>query len=285
MAPLLNEEITINNRIQGTEKFFADEIISPDILALVRFGLRAADDPRIINTIKVIDQQLKIEFPTGSCWHRYNHDGYGEHEDGGPFDGTGIGRAWPLLTGERAHYEIAAGNFKEAGRLKSAMESFANEGGMLPEQLWDSDDIPEMELFFGRPSGSAMPLVWAHAEYLKLCRSLKEKKVFDMPSQTYQRYVVNKVSSKKFMWRFNVKCRSMPKGKILRIEVTALCEVHWTMDNWKTKQKNKVNDSGLGVYFLDINTDALNSGEKVIFTFYWTEMNEWENKDYSVEIE
>jgi glucoamylase len=281
----LNEEITIYNRILGTEKFSADEIISPDALALVRFGLRSADDPRIINTVKVIDKLLRIEFPTGSSWHRYNNDGYGEHEDGSAFDGTGVGRAWPLLTGERAHYEIAAGNFKEAKKLKKAMESFANEGGMLPEQLWDSDDIPEKELFFGKPSGSAMPLVWAHAEYLKLCISLQQKKVFDMPAQTYQRYVVSKTTSKYFMWRFNTKCRTMPKGKILRIEVADPCEVNWSFDNWKTKRKNSVSYSGLGMYFLDLNTKNLNSGDKITFTFYWTEVNKWENKDYSVEIE
>jgi glucoamylase len=168
----LNEEIVINNRAMGTERFHANEIISPDALALVRFGLRRADDPKILNTVKIIDELLKIDFPSGKCWYRYNNDGYGEHPDGSAFDGTGIGRPWPLMTGERAHYEIAAGNFKEAQRLKKAMESFANEGGMIPEQLWDADDIPERELFFGKPSGSAMPLVWAHAEYLKLSISI-----------------------------------------------------------------------------------------------------------------
>ena len=280
-----NDEIIINNRALGTEKFHADEIISPDALALVRFGLRAPDDPKILNTVKVIDNLLKIEFPEGPCWHRYNNDGYGEHEDGAPFDGTGTGRAWPLLTGERAHYEIAAGNFKEAEKLKKAMESFANEGGMLPEQLWDSDDLPERELFFGKPSGSAMPLVWAHAEYLKLCISLEQKKVFDMPSQTYKRYVVNKTASGNFTWRFNTKCRSMPKGKNLRIEVAAPCEINWTIDNWNTKKTNSVTNSGLGIYFLDLNTKDLLSGSKIIFTFYWTETKKWENKNFHVEIE
>ena len=280
-----NDEIIINNRALGTEKFHADEIISPDALALVRFGLRAPDDPKILNTVKVIDNLLKIEFPEGPCWHRYNNDGYGEHEDGAPFDGTGTGRAWPLLTGERAHYEIAAGNFKEAEKLKKAMESFANEGGMLPEQLWDSDDLPERELFFGKPSGSAMPLVWAHAEYLKLCISLEQKKVFDMPSQTFKRYVVNKTASGNFTWRFNTKCRSMPKGKNLRIEVAAPCEINWTIDNWNTKKTNSVTNSGLGIYFLDLNTKDLLSGSKIIFTFYWTETKKWENKNFHVEIE
>ncbi len=281
----LDENIKINNRAFGNERFPADEIISPDALALVRFGLRSASDKKIINTIKVIDKILKVEFPAGTCWHRYNNDGYGEHEEGSPFDGTGIGRAWPLLTGERAHYEIAAGNFKEALNLKKAMESFANNGGMLPEQLWDTDDIPEKELFFGKPSGSAMPLVWAHAEYLKLCISLKQKKVFDMPAQTYRRYVKKKVTSDKFMWKFNSKCRSMPKGNNLRIEAAAKCEIKWTVDDWKTINTNSASDIGLGIYFLDVNTKKLSSGNKIIFTFFWTEANKWENKNFTVYIE
>ena len=124
-------------------------MISPDALALVRFGLRAADDPRILDTIKVIDALLKTDMPQGAIWHRYNGDGYGEHEDGSPFDGTGIGRAWPLLTGERAHYELAAGKKEEANKLLKALENFANEGGLIPEQIWDAADIPERELYFG----------------------------------------------------------------------------------------------------------------------------------------
>ena len=185
----------------------ASHLVSPDALALVRFGLRAADDPRIRDTAKVIDALLKVETPSGPSWHRYNDDGYGEHEDGSPFDGTGIGRGWPLLTGERAHYELAAGRVENAKRLLAAMESFANEGGLISEQVWDSPDIPERELHFGRPSGSAMPLVWAHAEYLKLRRSLRDGRVFDLPPQTVQRYLTEKTVSPRMVWRFNHKIR------------------------------------------------------------------------------
>src|SRR5690349_1538104 len=116
----------------------AKQIFSPDALALVRFGLRAPDDQRIVNTVKVVDGLLKVETPHGSIWHRYNQDGYGEHADGAPFDGTGIGRGWPLLVGERAHYELAAGREHAARQLMRVMETFANEGGMLPEQVWDA---------------------------------------------------------------------------------------------------------------------------------------------------
>ena len=212
----------------------ASHLVSPDALALVRFGLRAADDPRIRDTAKVIDALLKVETPSGTAWHRYNDDGYGEHEDGSPFDGTGIGRGWPLLTGERAHYELAAGRVENAKRLLTALESFANEGGLIPEQVWDAPDIPERELHFGRPSGSAMPLVWAHAEYLKLRRSLRDGRLFDLPPQTVQRYLTEKTVSPRMVWRFNHKIRSMPAGKILRIELMAPAVIHWTADDWKT---------------------------------------------------
>jgi glucoamylase len=173
----------------------ATEVVSVDALALVRFGLRAPDDPRILNTLKVIDATLKTETPIGSVWHRFTADDYGESKDGSPFPGHakgGFGRGWPLLTGERAHYELAAGNYKEAQRLMHVLEGFASETGMLPEQVWDAPDIPKRDLFFGRATGSAMPLVWAHAEYVKLVRSLRDERVFDMPSQTVDRYLKGK---------------------------------------------------------------------------------------------
>src|SRR5690606_34628173 len=146
-------------------------------------------------TLKVIDATLRVETPRGPAWHRYQGDGYGEHADGGPFDGTGLGRAWPLLTGERAHYELAAGHPNAAEHLAQALEAFAGDSGLLPEQVWDTADIPDRELVCGQASGSAMPLVWAHAEYLKLCRSLRDGRVFDRPPQTVQRYLVDNARS------------------------------------------------------------------------------------------
>src|SRR6185436_18927666 len=206
----------------------------PDALALVRFGLRAADDPRIRNTVKVIDALLKVELPAGPCWRRYTGDGYGEHEDGRAFDGTGIGRPWPLLTGERAHYELAAGRTDEARRLLATLEACASDGGMLPEQIWDGPDIPARELFRGRPSGSAMPLVWAHAEHVKLRRSLHDGKGYDLPPLAWQRYVIDRTRSTLALWRFNHRVRTMTSGVTLRLQTLAPCVVHWSADDWST---------------------------------------------------
>jgi glucoamylase len=276
--------VPIKNRPPGQSAEPAVHIISPDALALVRFGLRAADDPRVANTVKVIDALLKADTPHGPAWHRYNDDGYGEHADGSAFDGTGIGRAWPLLTGERAHYELAVGRRDRAEQLLHTLEAFANEGGMLPEQIWDAPDIPEKELFFGRPSGSAMPLVWAHSEYVKLRRSLHDGRVFDTPPQTVQRYQVNKTGSFNAIWRFNHKCWTIMQGKTLRLEVLAPALVHWSDDNWRTTHDTPTKETGLGVHCADLSTDKISSGGTVKFTFYWNTAGKWENTDFAVTI-
>ena len=223
-------------------------MVSLDALAFVRFGLRAPDDPRILSTVKVIDATLKVETPRGPAWHRYQGDGYGEHADGGPYDGTGVGRAWPLLTGERAHYELAAGRLHVAEHLAQAMETMAGEAGLLPEQIWDSADIPDRELYIGHASGSAMPLVWAHAEYLKLCRSLFDGHIFDQPPQTVERYLVQQTTSDRIVWRFNNKVRAMPANRTLRVETLAPAVVHWSVDGWRTVHDTATRDTTLGVH-------------------------------------
>ncbi len=277
--------VPVKNRPPGASSEPAIHIISPDALALVRFGLRAPNDVRIVNTVRVIDALLKVETPNGPAWHRYNDDGYGEHEDGSPFDGTGQGRAWPLLTGERAHYELAAGRRDVAEKLLHAVEAFANDGGLIPEQVWDAPDIPERELYFGRPSGSAMPLVWAHAEYIKLRRSLQQGCVFDMPPQPVQRYQVAQTGSPHTVWRYNQRRRTMPTGKTLRLEIMSPAQIHWSTDGWRTTHDIQTRDTGLGIHLADLPTDKLAKGATVAFTLYWPQDDRWENVDYSVTVE
>ncbi len=262
--------VPIKNRPPGESLQSAARIVSPDALALVRFGLRAAGDPRIANTVRVIDALLKVQTPCGPAWHRYNGDGYGEKADGSAFDGTGIGRAWPLITGERAHYELAAGREQEARRLCRTLECFAGEGGLLPEQVWDDADLPQRELFLGRCSGSAMPLVWAHAEYLKLRRSLADGRIFDMPSLTTRRYVEEGTQSRYAAWRLNQKCRAIPAGRVLRLELPAEASVRWTMDASKHDARAVSRPSGLGTHLVDLPTRDAGPGTRVEFVIQWT---------------
>ena len=277
--------VPIKNRPPDESFAEASLMVSPDALALVRFGLRSATDPRIVNTVAVIDFALKVMTPNGPAWRRYNGDGYGEHDDGSAFDGTGMGRAWPLLTGERAHYELAAGRKREAADLAGTLEAFAGECGLLPEQVWDAADIPERELFAGQASGSARPLVWAHAEYLKLCRSRRDRRIFDQPRQTVQRYIVDQqMTSPYVVWRFNNKMRVMSAGKTLRIESLRPSLVHWGVDGWTRVQDVPTIDSGLGVHVADLDTTTLPPGCQIDFTFYWPDIDDWEGEDFLVTV-
>jgi glucoamylase len=278
------DKVDVKNVLAAEDTRRANHLISPDALDFVRFGLRTADDPRMRDTATVIDALLKTETPTGPVWHRYNDDGYGEHKDGAPFDGTGIGRGWPLLTGERAHYELSAGRIDEAKKLLRTMESFSNEGGLISEQVWDSPDIPRHELHFGRPSGSAMPLVWAHAEYIKLQRSLRDGHVFDTPPQTAQRYLTEKTESPRMVWRFNHKIRSLPVGKNLRVETLESALIHWSSDDWNTVQDVISHDVGLGIHTSDLLTKALPEGKQIRFTFHWRDADRWEGKNFVVRV-
>ena len=279
-----DEVVALKNRPAAESVGRAEAIVSTDALALVRFGLRAADDPRILDTIRAIDAVLRVETPFGPSWHRYNGDGYGEHQDGRPFDGTGVGRAWPLLVGERAHYALARGDRPEAERLLAALEAFAGEGGLLPEQSWDGPDLPARELFFGRPAGSAMPLVWAHAEHLKLVRSLAEGAVFDTPPQAVARYQARRTGSGHVPWRFNHKVHDLLPGRALRVEVLAPAVVHWSADGWATVHDAPTRDTGLGVHLVDLPTEGLGPGAEVRFTFHWPDAARWEGEDFSVEV-
>jgi len=278
--------VPIKNKPPGQDGDSAYHIISPDALALVRFGLRAPDDPRILNTLRAIDALLAVELPQGPCWYRYNGDGYGEHRDGSAFDGSGIGRPWPLLAGERAHYALAAGHRDEAEALLTVMEhSAAGHGRLLPEQVWDAADIPALELFRGQASGSACPLVWAHSEYIKLRRSILEGRIFDQPPQTVQRYLKEKPVRQFFGWRFNNKTRSVPHHKTLRLVLLSPAMVHWSIDDWKTTHDTNTRDTELGIHVLDLPTASLPSGGEAVFTFYWPNENRWEGTDFRVRVE
>jgi glucoamylase len=164
------------------------------------------------------------------------------------------------------------------------IEDSANSGALLPEQLWDCDDIPQRDLFRGKPSGSAMPLVWAHGEYVKLLRSLRDGKVFDLPPQTVERYLKNKQVGVYFPWRFNNKPSTCPRGKMLRVEALAPMRVHWTTDLWATCGDVEGVDTKLGVYTADLPTNGLPIGTLITFTFYWKESDKWEGVDFEVRV-
>jgi glucoamylase len=229
-ASLGSLRLKLANHSFLTGRLCAVHVLSPDALALVRFGMRSALDPRMQATAKVLDLHLRREMTTGPGWIRSTDDGYGEHADGSPYDGTGIGHCWPLLAGERGHFAVAAGDRETAAEMLLTMSRQTSECGMLPEQVWSAEDIPEHSLYNGHPAGSGMPLAWAHAEYVKLLRSMEENKVWDMPPQTVQRYQVEKASATFEIWTENCPRGWVSKGKSLRMDLDHPASLRWHVD-------------------------------------------------------
>ena len=276
-------DIFVANNPPGAQSVFpATEVVDAGFLELVRHGIRRADDPLIVDSLKVIDAVLKVETPSGPCWRRYNHDGYGQRDDGSAFVGWGRGRAWPLLTGERGHYELAAGH--DATPFIRTMEKLASSTGLLPEQSWDSPDLPGSFMYCGRPTGSAMPLMWAHAEYVKLLRSIHDGKMSDLIPDVAKRYLGERAQHCLFeVWKPMRQVRSVRTGYVLRIQMPAAFRLHWSDDEWHTVQDTPSSPTALGVAFVDISISAAQRAP-VRFTFFWTKTNSWEGRDYLVSV-
>ncbi|MGA7856595.1 MAG: glycoside hydrolase family 15 protein [Terracidiphilus sp.] len=282
------ETIRLQNRPPGTRtEFEAREIVDAGFLELVRYGVRRADDPLMIDSLKVVDAVLKRGLPQGPGWLRYNWDGYGQRPDGGPYQGWGQGRVWPLLTGERAHYELAAGS--DITPLIKTYERFATMGQMLPEQVWDEANRPDVRLVMGQPAGSAVPLVWAHAEYLKLLRSAVDGKVFDRIDPVYARYCEpeGKKSKRSDLEIFSLRrpIQRIVAGNTLRILDADRFELIWSADGWKTTHTIASRSLGSAGHSADIATTADQQNGELSWTFHWPEQGRWLGYNVNVKVE
>lgn len=275
--------LTLANRPPGTQyEFPAREIVDAGFLQLVRFGIRRADDPLIVDSLKVVDAVLKVDTPYGVVWRRYNNDGYGEGADGSPYEGYGQGRAWPLLTGERGMYELQAGH--DPNPYIRSMEGFATPTGLLSEQVWDQEESPTPFLRLGRPTASACPLNWAHAEYLKLLRSVKDGQCFDIIPEVAERYLKPRAARRRVhVWSFLYPALTIEPGMTLRVIAEAEFLLHWSRDGWKSAEDLQSSTNLLNVHYAEIDLPAGAQGE-LVFTFYWPGDQRWEGRDFEVAI-
>ena len=170
-------------------ELFHGSVIDAGFLEFVRLGIKPARDPSIVQALTLVDHGIKVTTPVGDAWYRYNNDIYGETPAGGDFDGrNGVGRLWTFLTGERGQYEIAAGNLAAARTRLDAMAGFANDGRMIAEQIWDRKESPGPAFRFGAGTGSATPLAWSMAQFIRLAMNLKHGRNLETPDVVAQRY-------------------------------------------------------------------------------------------------
>jgi glucoamylase len=175
------QNISITN---GGGNFDERSIVDAGFLELVRLGVKPAGDPAVAASLPEVDATIRISTPNGPMWYRYNHDGYGETAAGGPYTGAGVGRLWPLLTGERGEYELANG--RAATSHLATLAAAGNAGYLIPEQVWDRADAAGFT--FGEGTGSATPLAWSMAQFVRLAHSIDAGAPVETPSVVKARY-------------------------------------------------------------------------------------------------
>jgi glucoamylase len=177
----------------GPESIDQRAVVDPSFLDLVRYGITAPDDPEVLSTLPVIDDELGFTTPNGQFWHRFSHDGYGETRDGGqweitePGTNTTLGRGWPLLTGERGEYAVSAG--ADGAPYLATMAAASGESDMISEQVWDGrPPTGEPCCPAGENTRAATPLVWSHAQLVRLAWSIQQGSPVDQQSVVADRY-------------------------------------------------------------------------------------------------
>lgn len=142
-------------------------MLDQGFLKLALMGLVDANDERLLTSQKEVNAHIRRQIGPYYGWYRYSFDAYGEEKRG---------RLWPLLSGEHARFALERANDggisferarKEANHILDSYVFFANDGQMIPEQVFEVT---------GEGTGGATPLAWSHAEYVKLMWSLEMNK-------------------------------------------------------------------------------------------------------------
>ena len=275
-SPGGSDTVLLRNR--NGETIPTADLVAFEFSYLVRLGLRAPDDPLVTQTIAVVEHVLGCETPSGRVYRRYNEDGYGETADGGPFGTAGIGRLWPFLVAERG--QLALGRGEDVTPYLDTMVACASAGGLLPEQVWDTDAIPERNLFPGRPTGSAMPLLWSHAEYLKLWAARRTGEPIERLDAVAARYGGKRPRAKAYRWRDGIPCAAMPDGVELLVQASSPFTLHVGFDGWADVRDIDAACDPFGVWTARVPASDLDGRGRVDFTR--RDANGWEGADHTL---
>jgi glucoamylase len=246
------DRVGVGNQPGGPLSIEAAALVGMEFLYLPRLGLRDPPDSRITDTVAVVEAMLSRRTPNGTAYYRYDVDGYGEWIDGSgwPRRHFGIGRPWPLLAGERGHYDVLAGG--DGSAQLQAMLEMRGRGGLLPEQVWDTNPLPWRQLRNGQPSGSAMPLAWAHSELIKLAVTAATGRPVEMLRQVSDRYAAKVPTAATWYWRDSAPVVALPAGRSLVIADSQPFGLHSGFDagggGWQQVTNRDAQPLGLGLH-------------------------------------
>jgi glucoamylase len=212
--PNSGDQVNLGN---GSINVDQRSLIDAGFLELVRLGILPANDPTVQSSLTVVDDTIELQTPNGPGFYRYGTsstesvDGYGDcfqpsgsncSVPGAPWPPTdaGTGHLWPVLSGERGEYDVAAAQQSSAQTLLTAMRNMTSGQGLEPEQVWEDPalspspygtDPATASIGFepGHPAGSASPLTWAQAQYARLALDISAGRNLETPRIVADRYV------------------------------------------------------------------------------------------------
>jgi glucoamylase len=277
--------IQVGNQPANTDPVGAELMVGLDFLYLTRLGLRSPSDQRITDSVTVADQMIRVQPASGTTYYRYDLDGYGEWLDGSgwPLRKFGIGRPWPLLAGERGHYEALCG--RDATPWLDAMLGMRGPGGLLPEQVWDRDPLPWRHLYPGKPTGSAMPLAWAHSELIKLAVAMADGgrpvERLRAVEQHYPNYAVPATTV--WSWRDNAPVELLPTGCDLVVEQSSPFTLHYGFDGWNPGSitERRAEPRPFGMFGVTLTAADLDGHRSLQFVRRWADSS-WDGVDHAV---
>lgn len=277
-----NTPVHLGNQLDSNASLTAELMVGLECLYLARLGLRAPNDKRLTDTVTVIDHMLRTQTDAGEIYLRYDVDGYGEWLDGSgwPLHNFGIGRPWPLLTGERGHFDVLAG--MSGRKWLDTMLAARGRGGLLPEQVWDAGDLPWRNLFNGHPTGSAMPLAWAHSELIKLAllASTGSGRPVERLSIVEQRYPAAQTPhAAVWHWRDWADFSAAPAGVAIQVEDRVEFVLHYGFDGWQSVAEVAASPLPFGLWGVRLDAPVLAGHAQLNFTRKYAD---WEGRDYKI---
>jgi glucoamylase len=167
--------------------------------------------------------------------------------------------------------------------LLRSMARMTGPGGLMPEQIWDAEPIPELGLFLGKPTGSAMPLVWAHSEFLKLLVAREQGRPVEM-LDCVQRHLKDQPNARTWHWRPAVPFAALPANRDLLIEMPRPFTLHIGFDGWRDVEDREAQALAFGFYGVRLPSASLSGRNTLEFTFRSGEDGTWHGTDYRIAI-
>lgn len=127
-----------------------------------------------------------------------------------------------------------------------------------------------------------MPLVWAHAEFLKLLAARGQARPLELLASVERRYGASRPTATVWHWRLSEPFDVLPPGRALLIECLEPFTLHYGFDGWQHIADVSSEPLGLSIHGVRFDAAALAGHLAIDFTFYFTERMRWEGTDYHI---